>query len=109
MQLEGVHSDSQPSISLRVSLPEQPLRDGDIARDLVAAAQLDLSKMQAAKTHVAMLERGSQAASFGQTATEKIESSNDVLASIEKVMKGVDAFAKVVKAVSEVDERFDTT
>lgn len=108
MQLDGAYSDSQPSISLRVSLLEHLVRDGDIARDSVAAAHGDLSKMHMGKPSAAILEQGSQAVSFGQTAAETIESPSDVLVSIEKVMKGVDAFAKVVNAVSEVSAKFDS-
>lgn len=107
LQPEGAHSDSKSSISLRVLFPEHPLRDGDIARNFVTAAERGLSRMHVGKTPVAILERGSEVASFGQTATQKIEPSNDVLESIDKVIKCVDAVAKVVKAVSEVGVKFN--
>lgn len=99
LQLDGddAHSDSKPSISLRVSLPERPLRDGSSPRNPVATAHRDLAEMRGGKTSVAVLERGSQAASFGQATTD---SSNDVLNSIGKVVKAV-------QAVSEVGAKFD--
>lgn len=101
LQLDGddTRSESKPSISLRVSLPERLLRDRGIPHDPVdvAAARGDLAKMHIGKSSVATLKWGSQAASFGQATTDP---SNDVLESIGKVVK-------VVQAVSEVRAKLD--